>query len=462
VRKLVLIPLAAACSHSTPRPSVSEAAIDVEVHVPDGVQLARADQEIAQPMARAFAQEQGVVHTSSTTDPHEVHVTAWVAGDANLRDVDRRLRARAQDVVDLASGYGAALIRERGRGAALRVIVRSGGTPAADLRAWTEKDLAMRLETVPGVDAADVCGGARRRLEVIVDPTALSVHGVGIDDVAQALRAPHPDLTSGNIVVSGQTYSVRSLGTLSPETLQDVLVQSAETSLPLREVAHVETREVPDRCDGVAPGAIAIDVPIERGAEDRVRHELTLAGPQSPHGSTISIEPAPARYDVALVGGDDARTIAKAWRAALADAPGVQAVAPDAPDVPDWTIDRQAAAAAGLDVDAIETAIATLGVGAEVTALDTPTGIVPVYLRADDPTRVPVRGTWQTVPLAQLARAGAPGPGRIDRLDLAAGAIIRFTIPDGEDADAIAGAAIERARAAAPPGQVHVTSWREP
>jgi multidrug efflux pump subunit AcrB len=465
---LIGVSLAAACSHSAPKPSVSDAAVDVIVSLPDGMTPADADRQLAMAYLRALDGVKGVVHLSSTSDAHRMQVVAWISGDADVDDVTRRIREHAQEATDDA-GVGAAEVVERERGASLRMIVTSKLTPSDELRAWIDWKVRVEVMRTAGVADFDACGGEVPRLDVTVDPDRLLELGVGINDVSQSLRTAHVGAPAGQITNGGTDYVVRTLGDATEADLPQVVIGGGAQAVRLADVARVEKRRVPSPCAfGGPPKDIVIDVRLRRDAdEDRVRRAITRATDHAPPGTTIRLERAPAVYDVAFVVDgkiDDAlpRAVAATWRGALDSAPGVLAVEPVGPDLPEWTIDRPTAALAGIDVDELRSALSTLGEGFEVTTIGDLDRSTPVYLRAGTDAPIPVHGADSTVDLAHLAHKDGTSPGRVDRFDNVPAAIVRFTVADGEDADAIAGAAIEHARAAAPLGSVHVVSWREP
>ena len=243
---------------------------------------------------------------------------------------------------------------------------------------------------------------------------------------------------------------------------------SGGTSVALSDLAQTGQRGVPEPCPFGAPaGAVLVDLRLHEHADvGAIRGAIEAARSAAPTGTTVEITHAPVVYDVALAGtiGDDAaiRALATAWRTQLAAAPGIAAVEADAPPVTAWTIDRNAALRPDLDASDVNAAVTAMNDGVRVAQIADHLVGTPVYLRVEppDPARIVVHIGDRTTALSSLATRRT-GPGRFDTIDARPAVIVRFTVADADDPDAVAADAIARARAAAPPGAMTVTSWRD-
>jgi HAE1 family hydrophobic/amphiphilic exporter-1 len=76
-----------------------------------------------------------------------------------------------------------------------------------DLTSLTDQTIVKGLENVPGVARIDVNGRITRQILVQIKPTALTALGIGVDQVAAAIRAANQDVPAGRIT-RGQSDSI--------------------------------------------------------------------------------------------------------------------------------------------------------------------------------------------------------------------------------------------------------------
>jgi len=83
-------------------------------------------------------------------------------------------------------------------------------SPTMDLReltSLTDQTIVKGLENVPGVARIDVNGRITRQILVQIKPSALTALGIGVDQVANAIRAANQDVPAGRIT-RGQSDSI--------------------------------------------------------------------------------------------------------------------------------------------------------------------------------------------------------------------------------------------------------------
>ena len=107
---------------------------------------------------------------------------------------------------------------------------------------FAEDTIEARFERVDGVSNSNVLGGRRDEMRVVVDPYRLSVHGITLDRVRQALRGANADTSAGDFWEGKRRYVVRTLGQFkSIADVESVLLQSSnDDPIYLRDVARVE------------------------------------------------------------------------------------------------------------------------------------------------------------------------------------------------------------------------------
>jgi len=118
----------------------------------------------------------------------------------------------------------------------------SGKSSLSDLRTFQDWTLRYRLQSVPGVAEVASFGGYVQQYQVTVDPNRLKAFGLGITDVAQAVRQSNGEVGGRLLEISGREYMVRGRGYVgSTKDLEAVVLKTDERGTPVlvRDVGHV-------------------------------------------------------------------------------------------------------------------------------------------------------------------------------------------------------------------------------
>ena len=79
---------------------------------------------------------------------------------------------------------------------------------------YAESTLAQRISMVSGVAQVNIFGAAKYAVRVDVDPRQLAAHGIGIDEVADAISNSNVNLPTGTIYGADKTFVVQANGQL--------------------------------------------------------------------------------------------------------------------------------------------------------------------------------------------------------------------------------------------------------
>src|SRR5690606_2426514 len=94
-----------------------------------------------------------------------------------------------------------------------------------ELTRRVERDIVPALTSVEGVADVQVFGGRERVLRVVVDPVRLASVGLGVADVAEALRSAPVDVPSGSCRANDQELLVRADATaISEQAIADIIL----------------------------------------------------------------------------------------------------------------------------------------------------------------------------------------------------------------------------------------------
>ncbi len=106
----------------------------------------------------------------------------------------------------------------------LRVVV-SAERPLREVTTIAEKQIKEQLESIDGVGQILITGGARRAINVQVDPDRMRAYNVTIIDVANALRQQNLEVPGGRVDEGARELTVRTLGRLTePKEFNNIAV----------------------------------------------------------------------------------------------------------------------------------------------------------------------------------------------------------------------------------------------
>jgi len=179
------------------------------------------------------------------------------------------------------------------------LVDHSGQHTLGELRAYHDFSLRYALQGLEDVAEVATVGGYETQYDVTVLPEAMRRSGVGIADLARAIRGANRDVGGGSIEIAGREMVVRGRGYLSsPEEVGDVLVVTrgdAGVPVRVRDVARVtigaKARRGVGELDGLgeAVGGIVVARDGANAMEviDRVKQTLARLESSLPDGVEI-------------------------------------------------------------------------------------------------------------------------------------------------------------------------------
>ncbi|MBK6939229.1 MAG: efflux RND transporter permease subunit [Planctomycetes bacterium] len=109
------------------------------------------------------------------------------------------------------------------------------------LRSYAVNELRRRLHAVRGVSQVTPIGGDAKQIQVLLDPARLAAHGLGVDQVADAIASANANVSAGIVVDGGQEVLLRGVGRLrDPTDVAATVVRSNDdTPVLVRDVGEV-------------------------------------------------------------------------------------------------------------------------------------------------------------------------------------------------------------------------------
>jgi HAE1 family hydrophobic/amphiphilic exporter-1 len=229
-------------------PNVDFPTIDIQANLP-GADAETMASSVATPLEKQFSLISGVDSMSSTSGQGTTRITLQFR-------LDRNIDAAAQDVQSALSAAARQLPRDMPSPPSMRksnpaeegifyLSVSSDTLPLSVVDEYVENLLIGKLSSIDGVAQAEVFGQARPAVRVQVDPDELAVRGIGIDEVATAIRNTSVNLATGSL--DGRTRSA----VIHTEGQLNKAAEYSQQIISYRDNAPVRFADVANVIDGV-------------------------------------------------------------------------------------------------------------------------------------------------------------------------------------------------------------------
>src|SRR5262245_59086530 len=204
---------------------------------------------VALPLEKQFSSIAGLTSINSTSSLGSTNIVLQF-------DLSRNIDAAAQDVQSMIARAQRQLPPQMpappsfnkvnpGDQPVMMLVLRSGTLPLPMLDEYAQSTIAQRISMVNGVAQVQVFGSAKYAVRIDVDPRKLAAHGVGIDEVANAINNANVNLPTGTIY-GDKTFVVQANGQLLRASGYEPLIIATRNGSPvgLGDVANVYVRIV--------------------------------------------------------------------------------------------------------------------------------------------------------------------------------------------------------------------------
>jgi len=114
------------------------------------------------------------------------------------------------------------------------LVDKSGKHGLDDLRTFQDFTLRYALGSVPGVAEVASVGGYQKQYQVTVDPVKLQAYGLGMMEIADAIKRSNNEVGGRLIEWSGKEFMVRGRGYVhTTDELGQVVVKATEKGTPV-------------------------------------------------------------------------------------------------------------------------------------------------------------------------------------------------------------------------------------
>jgi HAE1 family hydrophobic/amphiphilic exporter-1 len=193
---------------------------------------------VATPLERQFSTIAGLDSMSSTNALGLTQITLQFSLD---RDID----AAAQDVQAAITKAARQLPPEMptpptyqkvnpADQPVLYMALTSDTLPLSTVDEYGQTLLAQRISMVSGVAQVQVFGSQKYAVRLQLDPKALASRGLGINEVAEAIRTANVNLPTGTLYGPEQAYTVQATGQLTTASAYRPLIVAYRGGKPVR------------------------------------------------------------------------------------------------------------------------------------------------------------------------------------------------------------------------------------
>jgi HAE1 family hydrophobic/amphiphilic exporter-1 len=173
---------------------------------------------VATPLEKEFSTISGLDQMNSTSALGSTQVTLQFVLDRDIdaaaQDVQSAIARAAKNLpADMPTPPSFQKVNPADQ-PVLYIALMSSAITTYALDEYAENLLAQRISQVSGVAQVQINGAQKYAVRVKVDPEALASRGIGIDEVASALRNANSNLPTGALWGPERTYTVETNGSL--------------------------------------------------------------------------------------------------------------------------------------------------------------------------------------------------------------------------------------------------------
>jgi HAE1 family hydrophobic/amphiphilic exporter-1 len=192
---------------------------------------------VATPLEKAFSTISGLDVMTSSSTQGSTSVTLQFTLDRNIDAAAQDVQAAISKTVrGLPDGIVPPSYQKSDPSASpiLFLNLVSPTLPLQQLDEYAETVLAQRIATVDGVAQVQVFGAAKYAVRIQLDPRALAVRKIGIDQLTRVIAANNVNLPTGVLWGTDQAYSVQANGQLTDAAGFRSLIISYRDGAPVR------------------------------------------------------------------------------------------------------------------------------------------------------------------------------------------------------------------------------------
>ena len=190
-------------------PEISLGVINISTSFQQGTPYQVA-QEVTKPIEDVIIGMENLKEVTSTSRGSRSTVRASFENNADLEEAEAEIQSRVSALrLPDAAGDPRVFALSPNQRPVMELSI-SGQRDVPELLRIVERQIAPRLQTIPGVFEVDIEGGVSEQVFVTVDPALLETYGLTIQNVIGALQGNSVDVTAGSMSSQDGIVTVRA------------------------------------------------------------------------------------------------------------------------------------------------------------------------------------------------------------------------------------------------------------
>ena len=194
------------------------------------------EQDITEPIEEELKNIPGVARITSNSVANFSHIFVKFSEDLDPIDYEaafQEVRNRLDRVADLPPGVEERRLTRLTVGELwpiVQVVIADEGFGAERVIREVTRDLARKLEDIPGISKIKEIGLRKREIHILVDKYALEQYQVSLSEVAGILTNSNRDLPGGTVQTSSEEFAVIAAGRpATPEEIGRTIIRQSPT-----------------------------------------------------------------------------------------------------------------------------------------------------------------------------------------------------------------------------------------
>jgi HAE1 family hydrophobic/amphiphilic exporter-1 len=259
-------------------PNVAFPTVTVSASLP-GASAELMASAVASPMEQAFSGIPGLLSVNSVNSTGTTRITLQF-------DLSRDINAATQDTqaaVTQASRFFPSTMTQQPTVRQLNptsspivfIGLSAPDMPLYQLDAFAEQQLAVKLQSIPGVSEVRVFGGQTYAVRLLLNPYAMQARNLSLTNLVSAINSKNANLPQGTLQSPSRAYNLKVDGQLTNATQFNKLIVAYNNGAP------VELNQLGHAVDGVQQNTRATWINNDRG--------IILAIVRQPDSNTVDI-----------------------------------------------------------------------------------------------------------------------------------------------------------------------------
>ena len=269
-------------------PEISLGVINISTSFQQGTPYQVA-QEVTKPIEDVIIGMEGLREVTSTSRGSRSTVRASFETNADLEAAETEINSRVSALrLPDAAGDPRVFALSPNQRPVMELSI-SGQRDVPELLRIVERQIAPRLQTIPGVFEVDIEGGVSEQVFVTVDPALLETYGLTIQNVIGALQGNSVDVNAGSMSSQDGIVTVRAFhGYANLDSIRNLPVGFARPDGPAGANRSADATATPIRMVDVADVRVATP---EASTVSRTNGQpsVSLNVLKTPEGNTIDI-----------------------------------------------------------------------------------------------------------------------------------------------------------------------------